>query len=84
MEGRQKLPRLPYSVPESPSSIRGGTDRGPSGTCAPSHDTWLGPRSSGSTVPGWGQNHSPRLLSSYRFKSSPFKELISDLSSLIF
>lgn len=75
-EEKQKLPRFPNSVSESPGSIRGWTDRGPSGGLVPSHGSWTGP--------SLGQIHSPPLHSSYRFKSSPFKELISDLSSLIF
>ena len=44
----------------------------------------MGPKSSLPQVEVREQNRSPRLFSSYRFKRSPFKELISDLSSLMF
>lgn len=42
------------------------------------------PRFPNSTPESPGSTTAQPPLSSYRFKSSPFKELISDLSSLIF
>ena len=76
-------------MPESRSSIWGGTHRGPPGRRAPPPPPpmgggWMGPKSSLPQVEVREQNRSPRLFSSYRFKRSPFKELISDLSSLMF